>query len=72
LLQQSKNKVYLTEREKDVLREIMNEKSIKEIAKTLFISEKTVEHHRANLFIKLEVKNSTGLVKKTMEMRLLD
>ena len=65
-------KIHLTLREKEVLREILAEKSTKEIAQILFISDKTVEHHRANLFAKMEVKNLAGLVKKTIELRLLD
>ena len=62
----------LTPREKEVLRIILNEKSIKEIAEELNISTKTVEMHRANLFTKLEVKNLAGLVKKTIVLGLLD
>lgn len=62
----------LSRREKEVLREIMNEKSIKEIADTLFISDKTVEMHRSNLFVKLDVKNVTGLVKKAILLNLLE
>jgi DNA-binding NarL/FixJ family response regulator len=64
--------IILTRREKEVLEVIMKEKSIKEIAAELFISEKTVELHRSNLFIKLDVKNITGLVKKAIALNLLD
>lgn len=63
--------IHLTLREHEVLREILAEKSTREIAQTLFISEKTVEHHRANLFTKLEVKNVTGLVKKAIALGFL-
>lgn len=65
-------KIHLTLREKEVLKEIFAEKSTKEIAKTLFITEKAVEHHRMNLFSKLEVKNVTGLIKKAILLRLLE
>jgi DNA-binding NarL/FixJ family response regulator len=64
--------IHLTGREKEVLREILAEKSTKEIAQSLFVTEKAVEHHRANLFSKLEVKNVTGLVKKALLLRLLE
>jgi len=64
--------IVLTKREREVLEEIMREKSTKEIAKELFISEKTVELHRSNLFVKLDVKNITGLVKKAIALNLLD
>ena len=63
--------VILTRREKEVLVETLNEKKIKEIAECLFISEKTVENHRANLFAKFEVNNVTGLVKKAILMGYL-
>lgn len=58
--------IKLTKREKEILSEILKEKSIKEIAESLFISTKTVEHHRGNLFIKFDVKNVAGLVKKAI------
>lgn len=58
--------VHLSEREKGVLRGILDEKSTKEIAESLFVSEKTVEHYRANLFVKFDVKNVSGLVKKAI------
>jgi len=66
------SEIFLTKREKEILEVIMQEKSIKEIAETLSISEKTVEMHRNNLFIKLDVKNITGLVKKIIALGLLE
>jgi len=66
------NEIILTKREREVLAVIMKEKSIKEIALTLEISEKTVEMHRSNLFTKLDVKNITGLVKKVLALNLLE
>ncbi|MEI1420667.1 response regulator transcription factor [Bacillus cabrialesii] len=55
-----KDKFYqLTRREKDVLNEIANGKSNKEIAAALFISEKTVKTHVSNLLAKLEVADRT-------------
>ncbi|MDQ3191207.1 MAG: response regulator transcription factor [Bacteroidota bacterium] len=64
--------IILTKREKEILNVIMQEKPIKEIAEKLFISEKTVEMHRRNLFIKLEVKNITGLIKKVIALGLME
>lgn len=64
--------VHLTQREREVLREILNEKSTKAIADTLFISEKTVEGYRANLFVKFDVKNVAGLVKKAILQGFMD
>jgi len=64
--------IVLTRREKEVLEVIMQEKSTKEIAEILSISDKTVELHRSNLFVKLNVKNLTGLIKKTIALNLID
>lgn len=60
------NEIRLTRREKEVLTELLKEKSNKEIAEALFIAEKTVEHHKANLYVKFDVKNASGLVKKAL------
>lgn len=62
----TQKKIKLTKREKEILTEILKEKSTKEIADHLFITSKTVEHHRSNLFIKFDVKNVAGLVKKAI------
>jgi two-component system, NarL family, nitrate/nitrite response regulator NarL len=55
--------IELTEREKDVLKWIVEELTTLEIAEKLFISHHTVETHRKNLVSKLNVKNTAGLVK---------
>ncbi len=61
-----KEEIYLTPREKEVLSLILNEKTTKEIAAILFLSEKTVENYRANLLLKFNVKFLAGLVKKAI------
>lgn len=61
----------LTQREKEILKLIIAEKTNQEIADELFISFRTVEHHRQNILHKLDVKNIIGLVKKAIEMRLI-
>ena len=53
----------LTIREREVLKLIAEGKSCKEIADLLFISRRTVEHHRANLMAKLNLKGTAYLVK---------
>lgn len=65
LIRQKQN-ILLTPREKEILSLILQEKTTKEIAELVFLSEKTVENHRANLFIKFDVKNLAGLVKKAI------
>lgn len=49
----------LTKREIDVLKEIASGKSNKEIASTLFITEKTVKTHVSSILAKLEVADRT-------------
>ncbi|HLR37853.1 MAG TPA: response regulator transcription factor [Chitinophagaceae bacterium] len=57
---------HLTPREKEILAWILKGKTTKEISDAIFISEKTIENHRANLFIKFDVKNVASLVKKAI------
>ncbi|MEO9805939.1 MAG: response regulator transcription factor [Reichenbachiella sp.] len=54
---------FLTSREKDVLKLIVEEKSNYEIADQLHISIRTVDAHRRNLLQKTGVKNAVGLTK---------
>lgn len=49
----------LTKREQDVLAELTKGKSNKEIAASLFVTEKTVKTHISNIFSKLEVQDRT-------------
>ena len=53
----------LTLRERQVLKLTAEGKSSKEIGDLLCISFRTVEHHRANLMAKLNVKKTAELVK---------
>lgn len=62
----------LSRREKDVLRLIVDEHTTQEIADKLFISFGTVETHRRNILSKLGARNTAGLVRITMEYKLLD
>ncbi len=62
----------LTRREKEILTLIANEHTTQEIAAMLFLSANTVETHRLNLLSKLDVKNTAGLVKKAMQMGLVE
>jgi len=68
----SKNNLELTEREKEILQLIVQEKTTKEIADQLCLSEKTIETHRASLMQKLEVKNIAGMVKKAIMQGLIN
>ena len=61
----------LTSREQEILKLIIKEYTTEEIANTIFLSTKTVESHRSNLFQKLGVKNSAGLVRVAFEKGLV-
>jgi two-component system nitrate/nitrite response regulator NarL len=61
----------LTERELDVLRLIAKELSNKAIAERLFISERTVETHRKNIFRKTKTASLVGLIKFAFEQKLV-
>jgi PAS domain S-box-containing protein len=52
----------ITSREQDVIHQIYQGLTNKEIAERLFISESTVKNHRRSIFKKLKVKNSIELV----------
>ena len=54
--------VQLSDREKEVLYEICEQKTNKEIAEKLFISVRTVEGHRNNLINKTQSKNTAGII----------
>lgn len=61
----------LTERELEILKLIVDERSNAEIADILFISERTVETHRKNMLRKTNNKTIIGLIKYAMENSLL-
>ena len=61
----------LTNREVEVLILICEQLTTQEIADRLYISQKTVERHRTNLFKKTEVKNVVGLVLFALKNQLI-
>jgi len=63
-------KYKLTLREREVLQLMLDEASNKQIGETLNISTRTVETHRKNIMLKLEVKNNIGLIKKALSFQL--
>ena len=62
----------LTQRELEILRLLVAEKSSSQIASELYISVGTVENHRYNLFKKLGVSNVVGAVKFALKYKLVD
>jgi hypothetical protein len=59
--------VHLTEREREIIILIAKEYSNAKIASELFISERTVETHRKNIYRKTNTSNIVGLLKFAME-----
>lgn len=53
----------LTDREREILKLIAKELTNKQIAEELFISERTVETHRKNIFKKTGTNSMVGLIK---------
>jgi DNA-binding NarL/FixJ family response regulator len=67
----SQQSITFTDRELDVLEKICEGLSNQEIADNLFISPRTVERHRANLFNKTGAKNSVTLVMYAIKNNLV-
>lgn len=63
--------IHLTSREIEIVRLIEKEYSNRQIAESLFISERTVETHRKNIFRKTGINSLIGLVKFAYEHKLI-
>lgn len=61
----------LTDREIDVLRQLAQRLSNKEIADILYIAPETVKRHTINIYQKLDVENRRQAVNKAIELGLL-
>jgi DNA-binding NarL/FixJ family response regulator len=57
----------LTSRERQIVKLIAEGKSSKEIGELLFISSRTVQHHRANVMRKLNLKKTADLIKYAIQ-----
>lgn len=62
----------LTKREIEVLKELIKGSSKKDIAGKLFISERTLYNHIANIYDKLMAKNIVEAYNKAMELGYID
>jgi DNA-binding NarL/FixJ family response regulator len=58
------NKTIITTREKEIIQLISEEYSTTDIAEKLFLSKHTIDTHKKNIFLKLQVHNAAGLIKK--------
>ena len=57
----------LSQREKEVLGFLLENKKRKDIAETLFVTESTIKKHTSSIFKKLEITNRTELFEKAKE-----
>lgn len=62
----------LTEREVEVLREMIKGENKKDIAKKLYISERTLYNHISNIYEKLGAKNIVEAYNRAMELGYID
>ncbi len=67
----SETKPRLTHRELEVLQGIAAELSSQEIADKLCISKRTVDNHRNSIMAKSGAKNTVGLIKYAIELKLV-
>jgi len=63
--------ISLTNRERQILKLITQEATNTDISLSLNISKRTVEAHKKNIFLKLGVKNTIGLIKIALKSKLL-
>jgi LuxR family transcriptional regulator, transcriptional regulator of spore coat protein len=66
------SKPLLTKREREVFELLVQDKTTKEIASELFISEKTVRNHISNVMQKLGVKGRSQAVVELLRMGELE
>ena len=67
----SHNPVWLTPREKELLKLIVNGLTNQEIAEKMFLGVETVNSYRKNLLLKLGAKNTAVMVRMAMEEKLV-
>ena len=70
-MKKENEEAHLTDREIEIIRLIEKELSNKDIAEKLFISERTVETHRKNIFRKTKTNSAIGLIKYAYEHKLI-
>lgn len=62
----------LSDREKEVLNLICQQKTAKDISEIMYISKRTVDGHRTNLLLKTGAKNTAGLVIYAIQNKIID
>ncbi len=67
----SQEELKLTDREIEIIRMIEKDMTTKDIAETLFISERTVETHRKNILHKTNTQTVVGLLKYAYDRKII-
>ena len=70
-LKKESDDAHLTAREIEIIKLIEKENNNKQIAEQLFLSERTVETHRKNIFRKTKTSGVIGLIKYSYEHKLI-
>jgi DNA-binding NarL/FixJ family response regulator len=68
---QSKGVPFLTTKEKEIIRLLMDGFSSKQIAARLAVSPRTIHSHRANILSKFNLNNTTQLVTRIAEQKIV-
>jgi LuxR family transcriptional regulator of spore coat protein len=68
MIHEHRNKLILTHREREVFELLVQDKTTKDIAQHLFISEKTVRNHISNVMQKLNVKGRAQAVVELIKL----
>lgn len=63
---------FLTKREREIFELLIENNTTKDIAKKLFISEKTVRNHISNVIQKLSVTSRTQAIVELLKMKELE
>ena len=63
---------FLSEREQQVFRLMVEGLTTRQIAKNIFLSPKTIEKHRSSLIKKLGIQDIVGMVKYAIEIGVID
>jgi DNA-binding CsgD family transcriptional regulator len=67
----SEKNIWLSERERELLRLVSEGLTNGEIADKIFLSPETIKGYRKNLLLKLGAKNTAVLVKMAIEQKLI-
>lgn len=68
---EEQQKLHITKRESEILNLVFDGNKNREIAEKLKITERTVEFHKQNIYLKLDVNNTVDLYKAALRLNLI-